>query len=313
MEVLLSNEVEAMFSKQLRQWEMPQKNYAQLTNLLSRQIELNGLTALLQFNTERIRSAAAKTDRKSLKERSCFLCEGNRPPEQEKINYKDRYDILINPFPIFRRHLTIASRKHIPQLIDRRFEDMADLAAALQDYVIFYNGAKCGASAPDHMHFQAGNKGLIPLEVSFGKLSSLKKEIYTEHGAVLYELNSSSFRCLIIESADRDSLSSLFYKVKKVAASLKSDEEEPMMNLLCWFDHDHWVAVIFLRRAHRPRQFFAEDETNILISPASVEMGGLFVLPLEKDFNKIRKEDLEDILNQTLVTTEELNTVIQQL
>ena len=170
--------VRQLLDAQLTNWEQARNNYNALANVEVKEVEINGFPVKIQFNPGRIQSSAAKVDAKSIQERKCFLCAANSPAVQEGIDYSGvagEYEILINPFPIFPKHLTIPDKKHVNQTIGDnnlkgRFEDMLDLSKILDEYVLFYNGPKCGASAPDHIHFQAGNKGFLPLEDNYSAL-----------------------------------------------------------------------------------------------------------------------------------------------
>lgn len=108
----------------------------------------------VQFNPARVVSTAAKVDAASIAARRCFLCGANRPPQQLALEWEDM-EILVNPFPIFPGHLTIAAKAHTPQTMLGRTDQMRRLSRELPGYTIFFNGARAGASAPDHMHFQA--------------------------------------------------------------------------------------------------------------------------------------------------------------
>ena len=158
-----SRTIDKLFTKQLRDWDVAGANYAALAATVTRTLSLGESTVTLQFNPERRRSSAARVDKKSLAKRSCFLCTENQPPKQRAMLWGNRYKIPVNPYPIFRRHLTIADLNHVPQHLAGRVGDMLSLAKDLPDFVIFYNGPQCGASAPDHAHFQAGVKGAMPL------------------------------------------------------------------------------------------------------------------------------------------------------
>ena len=154
--------ISEFFDRQLQVWDTARNNFEALKNVKVKEFNVDGTTIKVQFNPGRIVSSAAKVDAKSLKERKCFLCAANRPAVQEGIAWGDDYTILINPFPIFPRHLTIPCNEHVDQLIKGRIADMMNLSRDLEGFTLFYNGPKCGASAPDHRHFQAGNRGLTP-------------------------------------------------------------------------------------------------------------------------------------------------------
>lgn len=160
----MNQTIHHLLTGQLASWETARNNYAALSGVRVKELNVNGILYKVQFNPARIVSSGAKVDAKSILERKCFLCPANLPPVQKGIPFGGHYNILVNPFPIFPRHLTVPELAHTPQRIATRFTDMLELAEALTDYTIFYNGPKCGASAPDHAHFQAGNKGFMPIE-----------------------------------------------------------------------------------------------------------------------------------------------------
>jgi hypothetical protein len=266
--------VRRLFDEQLANWKLAGENYKALEQVETKILFVDEREYKVQFNLARLISSAAKVDAQSIRERKCFLCVENRPPEQKGILFNERYTILVNPYPIFPRHLTIPATEHTPQRIAPRFGDMLDLAQQLDDYIVFYNGPKCGASAPDHFHFQAGNKGFLPIE----------KE-------------KSWFNYIRIESDIKQEIVALFQVICD-KLPLQSGDDEPMMNILAWYESGKWVVCIFPRKKHRPACYGAEGDTNLLISPASVDLGGVFITPLEKDFLKITAKDISQILNE---------------
>ena len=254
-------------------------------------------------------SSAAKVDAKSLKERKCFLCEANRPAVQEGLAWED-YTVLINPFPIFPRHLTIPCNAHTDQLISGRIGDMMSIATLLPEYILFYNGPKCGASAPDHMHFQAGNKGFMTYDADLAKGdATLVKEI---EGAKLEYVKGLGRVSMVITATNKEAGEALFNDLF-AALPQKEGETEPMLNILCWADGDKWVIAVFPRKQHRPTCYSAEGDANILISPASVDMGGVFITPLEKDFEKITAEDVQMILDEVCFSEGDAEKLITTL
>ncbi len=279
----LAESVEALLERQLREWDTARNNYAALRNVRVKWVEVDGERYKVQFNPARIVSSGAKVDAATLKVRRCFLCGANRPAEQEALPFGSHYDILVNPFPIFPRHLTIVERSHERQAIGGRFGDMVRLAQELPAYTIFYNGPRCGASAPDHAHFQAGCRGFMPIEESWRTMEAEK--IATDGTARLLRLKDARSP-LLIESADYDATLRLFDKVFRSLAVPEGDCE-PMLNLLCNYTDGVWLTFIFPRTKHRPDCYYAEGEANLLCSPASVDMGGAFIIPQEKDFEKI--------------------------
>lgn len=286
----MKNEVENLFRQQLIDWETARKNYKSLHNVETKTFDVNGCEFEVQFNPARIVSSGAKVDAKSIRERKCFLCPENRPKEQEGIPFGENYTILVNPFPIFPKHFTIPENSHVPQSIYPRFGDMLDLAELMDKYIVFYNGPKCGASAPDHVHFQAGSKGFLPLERNWEKHVSEK---INNHLFVI----DYGFLSLMIQTENKETSISLFDKIYK-SLTVKPDESEPMMNILSWKENRNFHTIIIPRKKHRPACYFAEGDENILVSPAAVDLGGVFITPLEKDFNKITQTDIAIILNE---------------
>lgn len=308
--VLTSQTTKDLLARQLKEWDQARSNYEALDKVEVKEFTIDGFSIRVQFNPGRIQSSAAKVDAKSISERKCFLCPQNLPAAQEGIPFDGEYQILVNPFPIFPEHFTIPSYNHINQLILDRYEDMLDLAKSLDKYVIFYNGPKCGASAPDHVHFQAGNKGFLPIETEFDKIT--KKLLLEIPGSALYASGNYLCNFFLIQSSQKETANLLFEKIYKLL-DIKEGEQEPMMNILTWYNSGIWNSCIFPRRLHRPACYFAEGEENILISPASVDLGGVFITPLEKDFNKITKEDIKGILEEVCISDDKMNEIVDKI
>lgn len=295
----MNQTIHHLLTNQLASWEMARNNYAALSGVRVKELNVNGIPYKVQFNPARIISSGAKVDTKSIKARKCFLCSANLPPEQKGVPFEGHYNILVNPFPIFPRHLTIPETEHVEQRIASRFTDMLDLAQALSEYTIFYNGPKCGASAPDHAHFQAGNKGFMPIEKDWrGQVGG--KVVNYGKAALLY-LNDSPRNTLVIEAKEKEDAEKIFSLVYR-SLPVKPGEEEPMMNVLALYETDRWIVFIFPREKHRPACYTAEGESNLLSSPASVDLGGVFITPVEKDFLKITAEDIAQILSEVCLS-----------
>lgn len=286
--------VQHLFDEQLQNWSLAATNYAALGQLKLNTFSVGGNTFRVQFNPARILSTAANVDPQSIRERACFLCAGNRPAVQREIPFRTEYAVLVNPYPLFPRHLTIPSVSHTPQSIGKRTADMLDLAAELDDFVVFYNGPRCGASAPDHAHFQAGSKGFLPFEKEWKQTRTLLREAAA---GMIWKINDGLRSGWVIEGQDRSGVDELFATVCTLLAEL-SAEEEPMLNALAWREAGIWTVVVFARRKHRPDCFFAEGESGLTVSPAAVDLGGVFILPLEKDMGKITPELIRGILHE---------------
>ena len=291
--------VKTFFQEQLTEWPLAMQNYMALDKVLTRDFDLGGSSVRVQFNPERMRSSIAKVDSKSIQERKCFLCPENLPDEQRGIPFGTRYQILVNPYPIFPMHLTIPDMEHTDQLIFDRFGDMLDLAKVLSDFVIFYNGPKCGASAPDHMHFQAGNKGFLPLEKEV--LTVNRETIISNDVLLCYDLPDYHRNIIVIESEQKVEVRKLFNKILQTL-DVKAGEKEPMLNIVTWFENSKWTTCIFPREVHRPKCYYAEGDDNILFSPASVDLSGVCVLPQEKDFENITANDIKTVFGEICIS-----------
>ena len=306
----MNQKVNEMLVSQQTEWELARTNYSALKHVKVKELCVEGVTYKVQFNPARIVSSAAKVDAKTLQARKCFLCPAHLPKEQTGLPFNDHYQILVNPFPIFPRHLTVPELAHVPQRIDGRLGNMLDLAQQLTDFVVFYNGPRCGASAPDHAHFQAGNKGFLPLESSWRSL--IAEEVGHWGTASLYTLHDAPRATLVITSTRRDDVLQLFQHLY-AQLPVADGEVEPMLNLLALYEEGQWVLFVFPRKKHRPSCYTAEGEANILLSPASVDMGGVFITPLEKDFNKITACDIAQILHEVCFSPEELKVLVNRM
>ena len=308
-EAISNKTVNELLAEQLTSWDTARTNYEALQEVESKVLDVDGYTFRVQFNPARIRSSAAKVDPKSIQERKCFLCKDNLPAAQKGLKFGEGYTVLVNPFPIFPQHLTIPAVEHKDQLIRNRFVHMLELAERLSGFVLFYNGPKCGASAPDHAHFQAGNKGFLPLESEWR--SAAGEVFYSKEGTALYALKEYPAPMLVLTSDSMEKAAGLFDQIYTLLD--KGVEVEPMMNLLAWYEDGQWVVCIIPRTLHRPACYFAEGEENLLISPASVDLGGVFITPLEKDFEKITSQDIRNILQEVCLTESGLNELVNEL
>ena len=301
----LELQVKKLLDNQLHTWQVVQDNYAALDFVQMRRIECLGREVLLQFNPKRIRSSAAKVDKASLEARPCFFC--YRPKEQESVIYNSDFEILVNPFPIFQEHLTIPLLRHERQQVKPYMGTMLDLAKSLPSFAIFYNGPKCGASAPDHMHFQAGTREGFPVIQNW--IREEKKLIWEKNGVNLYMNSYISPTTLFLVSKDREGVLELFERLYDLL-EIKQEEYEPRINLLTWVNQEEWIICLFPRESSRPSCYYAEENDKILISPATVEMSGLFITPLESDFLKVTAKDLQKIWQEVSVEKDKIESLI---
>jgi len=295
----LTARIEKLYAKQLAEWPKAGENYDALQNVLVRTVRFDNLLIKLQFNPGIIISSSAKVDAESISQRPCFLCTINRPKEQDGITYGTKYLILINPYPIFSRHLTISTLDHLPQRISGNFPAMLHLAKDMPGYTIIYNGPNCGASAPDHFHFQAVKRKMLPIESEFEE--NLPETISVSINTKIYFLRNYLRRVVTICSNDESVIHRIFESVFRILQDSLPPSDEPMINIITWFEDGKWIIHIFPRKQHRPSQYFETGEKQILLSPASIDMGGVLIIPRERDYEKIKKDDIADIFNQVSV------------
>ena len=303
-----SRVVDKLIARQMRDWDVAGANYAALARAVMRSLKLGETTITLQFNPERRRSSAAALDKQSLASRECFLCSGNQPVKQKAVLWGDHYKIQVNPYPIFKRHLTIADLRHLPQRIAGRVVDMLQLASSLPEFVLFYNGPQCGASAPDHAHFQAGAKGEMPLcdELAHATTHLLADG---DEGFIGY-VDSLGRNLFTIETTTRSAAERYALRLLDLLP-VPEGSDEPMVNVLCWWNQTNrlWHMVVFPRRKHRPANY-GEGEGRLLLSPGAVDMGGLWAVPERKDFDALTSEMIQALFNELCMTRKELSPVI---
>lgn len=293
-----------LFEVQKEQWPMLASGYKTLETVKSKSFQFDGYKIKAQFNAGRMTSTSAKVDPKSISERKCFLCSDNLPEEQKGILYNNEYIILCNPFPIFPTHFTLTHKRHQPQRIVDTFPDMLDLSRDLSKYyTVIYNGPRCGASAPDHLHFQAGNKFFMPIDNEFHQIKNeFGKEIFEDDNLSVFAIDDGIRKFISIESIDKNLVVNTFNKFYHTYSKFLNEEQEPLMNLISFYEEEFgWRIIIFLRAKHRPAVFFAEGDKKMLVSPAAIDLGGVCVFPREEDFNRITKEMIADIFQEVFV------------
>ena len=300
----------AFFESQLAEWEFARRNFEALRRIETKTFDLDGFLIRVQFNPARIVSSAAQVDAASVVARKCFLCSENQPPEQRGLPWGDGYRVLVNPYPIFARHFTIPAAEHVPQSIADRYGDMLALARCFDREVVFYNGPRCGASAPDHAHFQAVGKGAMPLEAEVGRFATEK--VLEASGAAAYAIRDYLRGGFVIRSADASAAAACFGKLYEALEVLPADAE-PMMNVLTWYDSDGWTSCVFPRTKHRPACFYGEGATDLLVSPASVDLAGVMIVPRKDDFVKITAENIRAIFNEVCIDDSALQRIVGKL
>ena len=307
-----SNEINEFLKAQLEEWPTAKGNFEALSGVEVKDLDVDGMHIKVQFNPARIVSSSAKVDAKSLKERKCFLCGANRPEVQRGIEWgpDGKYIILINPFPIFPRHLTIPDQRHVDQLVVDRIEDMMDLAGQLDEYTVFYNGPKCGASAPDHMHFQAGNSDFLTVAENLAKATM--EPLATDGEATLSVVKNLPLNMFVIDAKDHKAGARLFVKLYN-AIPVPEGEKEPMMNLLCYHTAQGERLVVIPRKKHRPSFYGTEGEGCMLMSPASVDMGGVFITPRPEDYAKVDADLIKVIFDELCLSDADVKAIVDKL
>ena len=290
-------EVEALFERQVKAWPQLARGVEGLAQARTRLASFDGFEILVRHIPHRIASTTAATDRESIARRPCFLCAENLPAEEEGVPFGADYTVYCNPFPIVDRHLTIAHKTHTPQRIVSQFATMLDLAATLPGYFIIYNGPECGASAPDHMHFQAGSRQVLPIEKATA-------------GLLGPAVPNDARRMLLFRERDRSRLIGRVETAIQLLARITCTSTEPLVNIATFHDRGSWVTYLFPRRKHRPDVFHTGELT---VSPAAIDFCGIFVVPRESDFEKITGEAIEKIFHEITLPDHQLNEIVTEL
>jgi len=303
-----------LFEQQSITWPQLQHGVASLSTVRQRRVTCGEFEVMLQFNPGRIVSTAAKVDAKSIGERKCFLCVDHLPPEQQGVLVDDEFLVLCNPAPIFYQHFTVSHVRHTPQNLEANIDWLLYLAEQLSPhFTLFYNGPKCGASAPDHMHFQASPIGAIPVEqdAMFGKYL---EEIGEQGGVRLSTMRNYGREAIVFESDDHRRLGDTLRRaISAMREVLKSTDEEPMMNVLCSFGEHRYRLILFPRSKHRPGVYFEEEEKKVLVSPAAVDIGGLVITPVEKDFLGLDGALMSEIFREVTIRPERTRRIVQMI
>ena len=297
------------FHNQLNQWQDVAKRFEELKGVQTREVG----SALAQFNPARLVSTGAKIDKATLAKRPCFLCEKNRPKEQIVLPFGNDFDILVNPFPILPVHFTIPSRHHQLQAIAENYVQIHRLLRAYPQLMVFYNGPKCGASAPDHLHFQAGTSGILPLQRDWQRLYATSVPLLKMNDREgIYEIKDYICPVLAIVSHTEKHDVELFSRLYE-SLPMKEDDTEPMMNIVAWRSGEAFISVVFPREKHRPDCYSADGEAQCLVSPGSLDMAGLMILPRQSDFEGMTAERAKDVLQEVSLSDEAMNEVVKRL
>ena len=309
--------------KQLAVWTLARDNFNALDKVQVREVYVNGMTVKLQFNPARMISSAAKLNKEDIAKRRCFLCRENRPPEQMMIPFDGhdgrKYDILVNPFPIFPDHLVIAKSTHQDQCVGDRYPDMLELTSAYPECSFYYNGPCCGASAPDHHHFQGVPRHALPLEEAVdaaldsmeGGQSPLKKLVACGD-ATIYHYDAFSTGIFVICSPSIDSASAAFDRLMQ-SADMPEGDIEPRINLFSWWTGEEYHSIVYFRRCHRSHHYFSDGPDHLTMSPGCADMAGIFIVPVEQEYHKITPELLAEMIEEITIPQLEQQCIIDRL
>jgi hypothetical protein len=289
--------IEELYERQLRAWPQLAQGVEGLARAKTRPVRIDWFDIFIRHIPHRMASTTAPVDRESVAKRPCFLCASNLPLEEEGLRFDDNFTIYCNPFPIVERHLTIAHKEHGSQRIANQFGNMLDLAEGLPGYFVVYNGPECGASAPDHMHFQAGSRVLFPI----------KKDTAGMTGTIVSNYVRNVF---ILRGRDRSALVDRMDRAIELLSETSGKRPEPLVNLALFQERGEWVTYLFPRGKHRPEVFHTGELT---VSPASIDLCGIFVVPLARDFEKITGEAIAAICREVTLPDGQFEEVAAKL
>jgi hypothetical protein len=293
----MTQAIEELFERQSRTWPQLAKGVEGLAQATTQRVRIDWFDVFIRHIPHRMGSTTAPVDRESIAKRPCFLCSENLPSEEEGLRFDENFTIYCNPFPIVEQHLTIAHREHCSQRIADQFGNMLDLAGALAGYFVVYNGPECGASAPDHMHFQAGSRSLLPIEHDTARLT----------GATVPNYGRNVF---LFRGKDRSALIGRMNRAIDLLAEVTGKRPEPMVNIAVFHNRGEWVVYLFPRGKHRPQVFHTGELT---VSPASIDLCGIFVVPLAQDFERITGDSIAAIFREVTLPDDQFQEVAAQL
>jgi len=287
----MKSALDNLFESQTREWPLLAQGIEGLKRAATRKVQVAWFDVFIRHIPHRIASTTAAVDRASIAKRPCFLCAANLPPEEKGLQFDDDYTIYCNPFPILDRHITIVHREHRPQRIAGQLHAMLRLAKGLPGHFIVYNGPECGASAPDHMHFQACARNLFPIEQDAKRRDGIYIPDY--------------FRNVLVFQNTR-----LTERAIDVLGALTNAASEPMINIAAFYEQGAFTLFLFPRGKHRPSAFHSGELT---VSPASIDLCGIFVAPVEKDFEKITARDVGNIYKEVTLPDPIFRKLVEQL
>lgn len=310
------DELRKFVSDQLSRWKLARDNFRALKKVSVREMEYNGLRVSVQYNPSRAISSKARTDSASIKARPCFLCQSNRPEEQIFLDFEGtkgkKYHILTNPYPVFQNHLLVAADSHTPQSIWHRYVDMLILAKRYREFTWIYNGPQCGASAPDHLHFQAFPSGMLPLENDIRKHNSLEY-VTCVQDASLYRYGKFANGIFVIDGLTSKSVAKMLYRLLD-CVPVEQGDSEPRFNLFTFYADGHYISIIVLRTCHRSSHYFSSDPgSHLSMSPGCVDVGGVFITVEREDYERLTPELLASMMEQVTIGKDTEDLIVRRL
>lgn len=311
--------LDALFHRQRYEWPALARGLQELRHVRIREVRLGSSLFLLQHNPLRLASTSAVVEPEALRRRPCFLCPEALSPEQKGLAYR-QYVILCNPYPILERHVTIVHREHRAQALEGQLEILLDLARDLApEFLLLYNGPRCGASAPDHLHFQAAERARLPLWTNFARRQLLRRE----SGIAIFRTLAHPVPTLLYRATEPELLIRWFSETLSILKELTRTDDEPMLNLLVFAGDEHdldshvrrlvWTLLLFPRSRHRPSCFFAEEPARRLVSPAALDLAGIVVVPIREHFEKMTADELQGILSEVSLAPETFTRLVARL
>jgi hypothetical protein len=289
--------IDELFKRQLQKWPRLARGAEGLAQAETRPVRIGWFDVFVRHIPHRVTSTTAAVDRESIANRPCFLCSGNLDPEEEGIPFGNDFTIYCNPFPIVDRHLTIVHKEHGIQQIAHQYGNMLDIAAALPGYFVIYNGPECGASAPDHMHFQAGSRSLFPIEKETAGLTGIAVPGYARTVFLFRDSNRSA-------SIDR------MHRAIQLLAEATGKWPEPLINIAAFYQTNQWTVYLFPRAKHRPEVFYSGELT---VSPASIDLCGIFIIPIANDFERMIGDMIAGIFREVTLPDEQVREIAAKL
>lgn len=317
----MDNQIDKFVKDQLSVWPLAAENYRSLKKAGSKVLSIGGLPVTVQLNPCRRISSEASLDKESINRRPCFLCPENRPAEQTNMEFEGRkgrrYRVTLNPYPIFPSHLVISSVEHTPQSIWHRYQDLLDFVRENNEYLGFYNGPESGASAPDHMHFQACPQGLTPLQNRVDELLAAGDDKTLDYltnvkEARLFHLNEYARGVFVLCGATAKSTAKLFYRLLD-CAPVPDGSSEPKMNIIAWCHEGEYRTAVIFRERHRPHNYSSSGADHLAMSPGCADLAGVYVTTREEDFDKLDAGLLSQVVREVAASEETEKEIIWRL